>query len=393
MELVKKSHKMSVNKIIRLKLFAAFLFSLILFILPNVAATDSRKSVKQDSDILTVDFTDYYLSVQAHNADINDLFKEITLKTGVRIITESPIDYQISINFNRKGFTRGMRLILSSLKNGNYEGNFHLGKTFTDSIYKIRKISKAEIQARKEMHQHKAEFHNLKGKELLKKGKDYQAYKKFIAALRADPDYLPSHKDLINIFQLWEDDEKLIDRIKRVINLEPDNAYNHLLLAEAYRRQYFHEKALENYSKFLDKNQKMEDVERVKEIIAWMNTKANIEYFRLISESRDLISDEQFERAKNLLNQAINFDPSRQKAYELIALVYNLQHNYQDGVKWRKKLADIAPNNTKNLLFLIRDLRILSDHEAASGYLQKAKQLSKTEYMRMLIEKEQKFLR
>jgi len=79
---------------------------------------------------LFVDFNDYYLSVQTQNADINDLFKEISLKTGVRIIAESPIDCQISIDFKKKGFTRGMKLILSHLGLDEYKGKLKLGKTF-----------------------------------------------------------------------------------------------------------------------------------------------------------------------------------------------------------------------------------------------------------------------
>jgi len=119
-------------------------------ILPNFVTGETRKSIEQDSEILFVNFTDYYLSVQAQNADINDLFKEITLKTGVRIISEPPIDYQISIDFKKKGFTRGMKLILSQLRPDEYKGKLKLGKTFAGSIYTIRRIPEQEKRARRE---------------------------------------------------------------------------------------------------------------------------------------------------------------------------------------------------------------------------------------------------
>jgi len=137
---------MSVNKILRLKFFAAFVFILIL---PNFAAADSKKSIRQDSDILFVDFTDH-LSVQAQDVDINELFKEISLKTCVRIIAELPIDCQISIDFKKKGFTKGMKLILFQLGPDEYKGKLQLGNTFSGSIYAIRRISEQEISVRRE---------------------------------------------------------------------------------------------------------------------------------------------------------------------------------------------------------------------------------------------------
>ena len=359
----------------------------------SVATPDTTELIAEDEVILEVDFTDYFLSVKTYNAKMSDLLKEIATQTGVRIVVDSPIEDRVSINFERKGFSRGMRFILSSLKNGNYEGDFHLGKTFADSIYKIREISKDEIGARRDMLQQKAVFFYIKGDELLKEGKDYQAYQKFIASLRADSEYLPSHKKLVSIFQLWQDDEKLIARIEKVINLEPDNAYNYLWLADACRREYLYGKATENYSKFLDKSPNNENAERIKEIIVQMNSKESLEYLALISESKDFIRDKQIEQAKKILNQAIRLDSSKEKAYELMALVYELQHNYQDAVKWRTRFAEISPNNIKNLLFMSRDLRFLSDLQAALKYLQKAKQLSMTEYMTELIEKEQELMK
>lgn len=360
-----------------------------ILILPALAIADDTKSIRQDTDILSVDFTDYYLSVQAQNADINDLFKEISLKTGVRIVTESPIDYRISIDFKNKGFTRGMKLILSQLGPDEYKGKLKLGKTFTDSIYTIRKTSEKEISARRE----KSSSFNSQGEKLLAEGKDYQAYSLFIKALRTDKNFLPAHKNLVSIYQLWEDYEKLIKRLEKVINLEPDYAQNYRLLADAYRLGYRHDKAIENYSKFITKSQKKVEMDKAKTIMERMNTKKSRVYYQKISEARDLIEAKQLEDARETLSQAVDIDPSNTKAYELMAMVYEIVGNYETAIEWRKKLAGMAPDDPKNLLLLGRDFRILSRYQAASEYLTRAKLLSKSEYMTVLVEKELKFMK
>jgi tetratricopeptide (TPR) repeat protein len=377
---------MSVNKILRLKLFAALLF---IFILSNFAAAESGKSAEEGSEILSVDFTDYYLSVQAQDVDINDLFKEITSKTGVRIIAASPLDCRISIDFKKKGFTRGMKLILTQLSPGEHQGNFKLGKTFSDSIYTIRRTSEQELSARKE----KASTFNTEGEKLLSEGKDYQAYSYFIKALRSDPDFLPAHKNLASIYKLWEDYENLSQRLERIVNLEPDNARNYRLLADAYRMDYRHDKAIENYSIFITKSDESIEVEKAKAITAQMNTNKNRDYYQKISEARGIIWAKKFEKAREILNRAVHADPSNTKAYELMAITYEIEGNFKTAVEWRKKIAALAPDDPKNLLLLGRDLRIFSKHQAASEYLTKAKLLSKSEYMTLLVEKELKLVK
>ena len=322
---------MSVNKGLRQRLLIGLVSMLIL---PALAIADDTKSIRQDSDILSVDFTDYYLSVQAQNADINDLFKEISLKTGVKIIAESPIDCQISIDFKKKGFTRGMKLIISQLGPDEYKGKLKLGKTFAGSIYTIRRISEQEISARRE----KASSFNSQGEKLLGEGKDYQAYSFFIKALRSDRIFLPAHKNLVSIYELWEEHEKLSKRLETAM--------------------------------------------------AQMNTKKNIKYFRKISEARDLIKTRQFEHARETLSQAVDTDPSNIRAYELMAMVHELGGDHETAIKWRKRLAGLVPDDPKNLLLLGRDFRILSRYKVASEYLTKAKELSQSEYMRLLVEKE-----
>ena len=105
-----------------------------ILILPVFSIAYDTKNFWRDTDTMAVDFTDYYLSVQTQNAEINDLFKEISLKTGVKIIFDSPIDSQISVNFKKKGFNRGMKLILSQLEPDEYKGDLRLGKTFPDRL-------------------------------------------------------------------------------------------------------------------------------------------------------------------------------------------------------------------------------------------------------------------
>ena len=370
---------MSVSKLPKLLIG---LISILIF--PVLAIADNTKSIRQDTDILSVDFTDYYLSVQAQNVDINDLFKEISLKTSVRIIPESPIECQISIDFKKKGFTRGMKLILSQLRPDEYQGKLKLGKTFAGSIYTIRRISEQQISARRE----KASSFNSQGKKLLGEGKDYQAYSFFIKALRSDRNFLPAHKNLVSIYELWEDYEKLSKRLETVINLEPDDARNYRLLADAYRLGYRHDKAVESYNKFMAKSQKKVEVDKAKTTMAQMNTQKNRDYYQKISEAVSLIKTRQFEHARETLSQAVDTDPSNTRAYELMAMTYEIGRDYETAIKWRKRLARLAPDDPKNLLLLGRDFRILSRYEAASEYLTKAKLLSKNEYMTILVEKE-----
>jgi len=377
---------MGVERFLRIKLLAVFVFILSL---SNFAAADSNKSIKQDSSILFVDFTDYFLSVQAQDVNINDLFKEISSKTGVKIISESPLDCQITIDFKKKGFTRGMKQILSRLSPGEYRGHFKLGETFSGSIYTIQKISEKEISARQE----KASDFNSQGEKLLKEGKDYQAYNYFIKALRSDPNFLPAHKNLVKIYDLWKDYEKLSERMEKVVKLESDDPQNYLLLADAYKESYHHDKALENYSKFISKSQKKVGLYKAETSLAQLNTKKNKAYYLKISETRNLIRERQFEKARETLNQALSIDPSSTKAYELLAMVNELKGVFEAAIEWRKKLEKLAPDDCKNLLFLSRDLRILSDQKAALEYLHKAKQMSETEYMKILIEKEQKLIK
>ncbi|MCK5506013.1 MAG: tetratricopeptide repeat protein [Thermodesulfovibrionia bacterium] len=362
-----------------------FLIGLVsILILPALGIAGDTKSVRQDTDILFVDFTNYYLSVRAQHIDINDLFKEISLKTGVRIIAESPIDYQISIDFKKKGFTRGMKLILSQLGADKYKGKLKLGKTFAGSIYTIRRISEQQISARRE----KASSFNSQGEKLLGEGKDYQAYHFFIKALRSDRNFLPAHKNLVSIYDLWEDYEKLSKRLEKVINLEPDVPQNYRLLADAYKLGYRQDKAIENYSRFITKSQKKVEVDKAKTIMAEMNTKKNRDYYQKISEARDLMRGRQFEHAREALSQTVDTDPSNTKAYELLAMVHEIGGDYETAIKWRKRLAGLAPDDPKNLFLLGRDFRILSRYQAASEYLTKAKLLSKSEYMTILVEKE-----
>ena len=370
---------MSVSK--HLKLLIG-LISILVF--PALAIADNTKSIPQDTDILCVDFTDYYFSVQAQDIDANDLFKEISLKTGVRIIAESPIDCQISIDFKKKGFTRGMKLILSQLGPDEYKGKLKLGKTFAGSIYTIRRISEHEILARRE----KASSFNSQGEKLLDEGKDYQAYSFFIKALRSDRNFLPAHKNLVSIYDLWEDYEKLSKRLEKVINLEPDVPQNYRLLADAYKLGYRHDKAIENYSRFITKSQKKVEVDKAKTIMAEMNTKKNRDYYQKISEAQDLMRGRQFEHAMEALSQAVDTDPSNTRAYELMAMTFEIGGDYETAIEWRKRLAGLDPDDPKNLLLLGRDFRILSRYQSASEYLKKANLLSKSEYMTMLVEKE-----
>ena len=377
---------MSVDKILRIKLFAAFLFILVL---PNFAAADSNKSIRQDSDILLVDFTDYYLSVQAQDIDINDLFKEISLKTGVRIIAESPIDFQISIDFKKKGFTRAMKLILSQLGPDEYKGKLKLGKTFADSVYTIRRISEKEISARRE----KASSFNSQGEKLLGEGKDYQAYRLFIKALRSDRNFLPAHKNIASIYELWEDYEKLSKRLEKVINLEPDNAQNYKLLADAYRLDFRYNKAMENYSKFIKKSQEKVEIGKAKTIITEMQTKKKKDYHQKISEARNLIGVKQLKDARGKLKQAVDTDPSNTRAYKLMAMTFEIGGDYEAAIEWRKRLEALAPDDPKNFFILGRDFRGLSKYKIASEYLTKAKLLAKSEYMTILVEKEMELMK
>jgi len=359
----------------------------LLLLLSSPATADETNTTSQDTNSLSVDFTEYYLSVHAENININDLFKEISSKTGVKIIAESPIDYQVSIDFKKKGFTRGMKLILSQLEPEEYKGKLNLGKTFAGSTYKIRRISEQEIHAR----QKKADVLNTQGEKLLEEGKDYQAYSYFIKALRSNKGFIPAHKNLVGIYELWEDHEKLSKRLEKVIKLEPDDVQNYRLLADAYRRSYRYDKAAENYNKFITRSRKKADIDSAKDIMARMDTKKQKDSHQKISEARNLIRERQLDKASRTLNEAVNIDPTNTVAYELLAMTCEIRGDYETAIKWRKKLAELVPNDPKNFLLLGRDLKILTKNQAALESLTKAKMLSKSEYMKLLVEKELEF--
>lgn len=356
----------------------------IVFFLFSILAP--KKVSCQMNDSLFVEFKDYYLSVKAQNKDINDVFKEISAKTGVKIFSDSRIESSISIDFKKKGFTRGMKLILNQLGPDEYKGKLNLGKTFSGSIYKIRRVTEKEIREK----ERKAESLNAQGEKLLKEGKDYQAFHLFIKALISDKNYLPAHKNLVRVYDLWEDHEKLIERLGNVIDLDSDDAENYRMLADAYRKTYRHEKAMENYAKFIAKRSKKEEIAKAKAIMVQMNTRKTKQYFEKVSKARDLIGKGKINDAMAALNQAIDIDPSITGAYEYMAMLHEMGRDYETAIEWRKKLLDMTPDVPKNLLFLGRDLRMLSNNQAALEYLTRAGNVSKSEYMDMLIAKELK---
>jgi hypothetical protein len=191
-----------------------------------------------------VDFTDYYFSVDAYNANLTELFEEITLKTGVEIKGNIPQDYTISIKFDKKGFTRGMNEIVDKIKPGEYEGDFQLGQIFSESIYYIRKRPRESLQQKTDS----AEYYNLKGERLLAENKLDEAHHSFISALISDPRYLPAHKNLILVYGKQEKYYGMIEKkAQEIISLEPSNAENYKILADAYRLNCQYGNSLKNY--------------------------------------------------------------------------------------------------------------------------------------------------
>ncbi len=192
---------------------------------------------------INVDFTDYYFSVDAQNAELVDLFEEVTSKTGVKIEGDIPQDYIISVYFNRKGFTRGMKEILAKIKPGEYEGDFQLGRIFSESTYFIRKKSSASIEIESDI----AVSYNEEGEKLLSENKINEAYSLFIKSLISNPRYLPAHKNIAIVNERQERYSYMIKRVQKIIVLEPSNPENYKILADAYNMDCQYGNSLKNY--------------------------------------------------------------------------------------------------------------------------------------------------
>ena len=102
--------------------------------LPVFAIAYDTKNFWRDTGTMNVDFTDYSLSVQTQNVELNDLLKEISSKAGVKIIFDSPTESQISVDFKKKEFTQGLKLILSQLGHEEFKGKLRLTKTFPETL-------------------------------------------------------------------------------------------------------------------------------------------------------------------------------------------------------------------------------------------------------------------
>jgi len=217
--------------------------------------------LQQDSkkESINVDFTDYYFSVDAQNANLADLFDEITSKTGVKIAGDIPQDYIISVYFDRKGFTRGMNEIVAKIKPGVYEGNFQLGMVFSESTYYVRKKSSTSIETENAL----AVSYNEEGEELLSENKIDEAYSFFIKSLISNPRYLPAHKNLVTVYEQQEIYSRMIERAQKIIVLEPSNPENYGTLADAYRLDCQYGNSLKNYVIFLEMTKDKKLVEKI----------------------------------------------------------------------------------------------------------------------------------
>jgi tetratricopeptide (TPR) repeat protein len=374
---------------------SASIYSMILIALPLAAFAAGRPDQEAaplrvaaaalspgSSGELHVDFTDGYLAVRAADADSGALFAAIAEKTGVRIVTDAPVQGRISIDFERKGFTRGMRMLVARLSPGEYEGEFTLARTFAESTYTIRKADPAAGVAKRE----NAGRLVAEGEALLRQGNDYEASHLFIQALADDPACLPAHRSLAEIYRRWGDWTRLIHRLEKMVKLQPDDPGLYRQLGDACRLDGRYETAVGHYGRFVGMSDNAGEIARVNGIMAELRAPEGAAFSRAISGARGLMQARDYRGAAGALKEAMRLDPRHMKPRELLAVLYEGGGEIAEAIPVRAEIARLDPENTQNLYFLGLDYCGVSDYEEGAKRLKEARDRSPNGYVRSTID-------
>lgn len=301
---------------------------------------------------------------------------------GVNVILDTPIERTITVDFEKKGFTRGMRLVLDALGASEFTGQFELGERFTGSTYRIHKLSAQELDAKRS----RAVELNARGEALLDEGKDYQAMGLFGAAIREDPEMSLPYKNAAQVFEIWGDHAKRAEALEKVVEAEPEKPENYRLLGDAYWGDFRYEEAAAAYGKALESVTTAPGARAASPLNARINAATKLEPYQTISRARELLAERRIPEAVTVLDDAIDSIEPHPELYVFVARAYEMAGNYEQAISWRKRYAEQFPEDVPNLFALVRELQMMSRHQESAAYLSDAQEFIRSEFLSKVLE-------
>lgn len=129
--------------------------------------------------------------------------------------------------------------------------------------------------------------------------------------------------------------EEAINAFKEAINLKNDFAPAYNAIAGIYLTQGDYDNAIENYTKALQYDKKLDAA--IKGIVE-----------ALLGKSNALIQAGKFQEAVDLLTQATTYRQDYPKVYVMLAIVYNKLSQYDKAVESAKKAIEINPKGANS---------------------------------------------